>query len=287
MPFFENYGNDFMLYYRNHRFPSKEKSIPHIHPHYEMVIIPQHKSYEHITSARSYTINEPSVAIFSPFSMHQMNIAYGDCVERFVFYFGDEMIRDHPVEFKGFEEYQKHSFLWSPLSDDTVAKLRPFFDLLATAYSTEDVTTQKMLFLIVLNKILSLDKDQFITVSSANTGNINNVVRYMSNHFQENITAEDVAQHFFISRSKLNKDFKQHTGISFHSLLNELKLNKAKYLLQNDKMNIKDISSQVGFDSETYFFAFFKKMTGLTPLQYSKTQGYRFGNKPKHDRVEE
>lgn len=127
-----------------------------------------------------------------------------------------------------------------------------------------------MLFLIVLNKILSIESSAFMTAGSSRIENIHNIMRYMCENFQKNITAEDVAQHFFISRSKLNKDFKQYTGISFHNLLMELKISRAKHLLIDGKTSIKEICSQVGIENDTYFFAFFKRVTGLTPLQFAR-----------------
>lgn len=281
MSFFENYGNDFKLHYRNYTYSLKNKNILHIHPHYEMIIVPSHHSHEHMINGHSFATDEPSVAICAPFSMHHANFNQGDHVERIVFYFGDTMMTEHPSEFKAFDAYKTHMFFWSPLPEETIKELRPIFDMLAKSYETNDIITQKMLFLIVLNKIFALDKNKFITITKAKTGNIHNVIRYMVEHFHENITAENVAEHFFISRSKLNKDFKQYTGISFHKLLNELKLSKAQYLLQQGNVDIKDISSNIGFESETYFFAFFKKMTGITPLQYAKKQGYHSTNKSK------
>ena len=281
MPFFEDHGKKFSLYYRNHPFPSFDQCILHIHPHYEMVVITTNHEYEILTCGRKYTLNQPFISISAPYSMHHMQIKYGDCVERFIFYFDDIMLDEYPAEFQAFEPYKNLMFFWSPLPLNVLEELRPIFDMLAASYVTGDTITQRMLFLVVLNRILSLDKSSFTTVTSSNTGNINSIIRYMSDHFHENITAEDVAQQFFISRSKLNKDFKQYTGISFHGLIAEMKLSKAQYLLQEGNIDIKDIASQVGFESETYFFAFFKKMTGVTPLKYAKAQGYRLGEKAK------
>ena len=270
MPFFENYGDDFMLYYRNHAFPSSGKNILHIHPHYEMLIIPTHNVYQHMINGEYINVDQPSVSVFSPFVMHHTNITPGDHIERILFYFGSTMINEHPAEFKIFEPFIKHMFFWTTLSDETIAELRPIFDMLSVSYRTNDIITQRMLFLIVLNKILSIESSAFMTAGSSRIENIHNIMRYMCENFQKNITAEDVAQHFFISRSKLNKDFKQYTGISFHNLLMELKISRAKHLLIDGKTSIKEICSQVGIENDTYFFAFFKRVTGLTPLQFAR-----------------
>lgn len=269
MPFFENYGNNFTFYYKHYPYPTNQKNIIHMHPHYELAIFNTYKSYTMQINGDTYEISRPSVAIFSPYSMHQTNFTQGDRIERMIFYFGDTFINEHPAEFGAFKEYQKHMFTWLALSDETVIELRPFFDILS---DTTDLITQKMIFLVILNRLLSPDKNEQIITTQSGTKNMNDIVRYISEHFNESITAESVAQRFFISRSKLNKDFRQYTGISFHQLVDELRLSRAMHLLTYDNADIAKTSSALGFENETYFFAFFKKMTGMTPRQYLRSR---------------
>lgn len=58
--------------------------------------------------------------------------------------------------------------------------------------------------------------------------------------------------------------------IGFHQLFMEMKLNQAYYMLQSNEASIKEIASKLGFEKENYFNTFFKRMTGMTPLQYKK-----------------
>ena len=159
-------------------------------------------------------------------------------------------------------------FTWIALSDETISELRPFFDILSTA---DDIITQKMIFIILLNRLLSPRKTEPIITTQSGAKNMNDIIKYISEHFHENPTAESIAQHFFISRSKLNKDFKQYTSISYHQLIDELRLSRAMHLL-DDNADIAAVSSALGFENETYLFAFFKKMTGMTPRQYLKSK---------------
>ena len=100
---------------------------------------------------------------------------------------------------------------------------------------------------------------------------INAIIRYMSEHCQENLSSEDICRKFYISRSKLNKDFSHYFSITFHELLTEMKLNKAYYMLRGKK-SIKEIAREMGFEKDTYFYTFFKRYTGMTPLQWRKSQ---------------
>ena len=72
-----------------------------------------------------------------------------------------------------------------------------------------------------------------------------------------------------ISRSKLDRDFKQYTGTTIHAFMDMCRLNQAKILLGlRPYLSIAEIATYCGFTGETYFFPFFKRNTGMTPIQY-------------------
>ena len=99
------------------------------------------------------------------------------------------------------------------------------------------------------------------------------IIKYITEHFQEDITCESVARHFFMSRAKLNRDFHEYTNSHFHRFLDELRINKSKFMLKQG-YSISEIASSVGFENSSYFCQFFKKIEGVTPLQYSKKYHY-------------
>ena len=68
--------------------------------------------------------------------------------------------------------------------------------------------------------------------------------------------------------SWFRKLFKEYTNVSPARFILELKLQKAKSLLLNSSLSVKEISYMVGYEDATYFTALFKKYTGFTPLAY-------------------
>jgi AraC-like DNA-binding protein len=84
----------------------------------------------------------------------------------------------------------------------------------------------------------------------------------------KNITAEDIAKNLGISYSGFRRAFKELTGTSPSKYMMELKLNKAKLLLYNTALPIKEISYSLNFENPDYFPIFFKKRTGKTPSEY-------------------
>lgn len=64
--------------------------------------------------------------------------------------------------------------------------------------------------------------------------------------------------------------FKKELGVGFADYVSALRLERAKELLRDGKVKIKDIHSQVGFTSAHYFGTWFKKNTGVTPSEFRK-----------------
>jgi len=88
------------------------------------------------------------------------------------------------------------------------------------------------------------------------------------------ITPEEIASKLCLSYSSFRKTFKEYTGFSPAKFINDVRMRKAKELLTNTSMNIKEVAYNVGYNNHDYFFTAFRHMTGQTPAEYRKmTQG--------------
>jgi AraC-like DNA-binding protein len=79
---------------------------------------------------------------------------------------------------------------------------------------------------------------------------------------------EQAAQDLNVGYSWFRKRFKSYTGLSPGQYYLQLKIEKAKDFLTNSKMQIKEISIELGFDSTLYFSKIFKGKTGFNPTDY-------------------
>ncbi len=93
---------------------------------------------------------------------------------------------------------------------------------------------------------------------------------YIREHFRENISRDDVAEAVFVTSSYLSRIFHQETGAKITDFLTRCRIEEAKSLLRATDRSISDIAVESGFDSFSYFSTVFKKVTGLTPVQYRK-----------------
>ena len=81
-------------------------------------------------------------------------------------------------------------------------------------------------------------------------------------------TLESTAAYFHYHPNYLSAFVKKHTGKTFRSILNDIKLSQATYYLQNTNMPIKDIAEDLGFSQLCNFYDFIKKNCGTTPLKF-------------------
>lgn len=96
------------------------------------------------------------------------------------------------------------------------------------------------------------------------------IALYLQNHSHENCSLDDIAAHFYISRSYLTRTFKSVTGFTISEYLMTCRVQKAKILLDKTDLEITEIALRTGFGNVSYFDKIFKRMTEYTPLQYRK-----------------
>ncbi len=101
---------------------------------------------------------------------------------------------------------------------------------------------------------------------------------YLENHYTEDISLEDVAEQVNISPQYFSKLIKKTTGFNFIDWLSMLRVKKAKELLNNSNLTVKEVCFMVGYKDPNYFSRIFKKRIGITPSEYIKTSSY-FNNK--------
>jgi AraC-like DNA-binding protein len=90
----------------------------------------------------------------------------------------------------------------------------------------------------------------------------------MRESIYKNISPEQIALELNISYSGFRRAFREFTGTSPLKYIIELKLNEAKRLLSTTFLTVKEIAYKLNFENPDYFPVFFKKRTGLTPVEY-------------------
>jgi AraC-like DNA-binding protein len=97
---------------------------------------------------------------------------------------------------------------------------------------------------------------------------VQKAIARMRSEMGSGLNAQSLARELNISYSSFRHTFHQHTGSSPHQYLLELRLARARNLLEQTALTIKEIAQQAGFEDEHYFCRFFKLKTGMTPGQW-------------------
>ncbi|MGM9903384.1 AraC-like ligand binding domain-containing protein [Enterococcus sp. 10A9_DIV0425] len=95
-------------------------------------------------------------------------------------------------------------------------------------------------------------------------------VQYIEEHYAQQLTVEEIAQHLAVNRSHLSRVFKNHLGISIKEYMIGVRINRAAFLLSLTEDSVENIAYQVGFNSLVVFSRMFKKFTGETATSYRK-----------------
>ncbi|MBE5968333.1 MAG: helix-turn-helix transcriptional regulator [Lachnospiraceae bacterium] len=93
---------------------------------------------------------------------------------------------------------------------------------------------------------------------------------YLEAHYTEDITLEDVAAQVNVSPQYFSKLIKKNTGFNFIDWLSMMRVRKAKELLNNSSLTVKEVCYMVGYKDPNYFSRIFKKRVGITPSEYIK-----------------
>lgn len=97
---------------------------------------------------------------------------------------------------------------------------------------------------------------------------IDDIVKYVEQHYMDDLSLLDIASAFFVSREYISRKFKQEFGINFSDYLATYRIAKAKQLMHNPHLKIAQVAEMVGFRDVKYFSKVFKKQEGLTPKDY-------------------
>ena len=91
------------------------------------------------------------------------------------------------------------------------------------------------------------------------------------NYVQANyidITLDDLAENFFLSKPYLSKYIKEKSGMTFGDLVKKIRMKKAKALLKSSNMTVENIAMSVGYQNVEHFNRLFKKAYNMTPMQF-------------------
>lgn len=263
----------------------------HFHDCHEIMIITQGK-YKLYAPQNVYEGEGPCLVFFHLGTYH--GSVRVDCeklsFQCFVVNYAQSIVDEIPDHMIDTEHLHDNDIHIVPISRETRDFLFPIASELVKLYQEhkfeEGIPFESYGYLtVILNNFARLVREgKAISIDGRKDGDnyIYKVVRRIIEQVAvgKDVSVTAIAEEFFVSGSKLSKDFQKVMGITVKSLVDELVLERIKGMLKKGMSNV-DVAAACGFSSESYFIQFFYKHMNVSPGNYRKlhsVQGSRGSN---------
>ena len=106
-----------------------------------------------------------------------------------------------------------------------------------------------------------------LTKNSGGRSGVSPALRYIAEHYAEDIALDDLASLCCMNRSYFCRRFRDVTGKTAIGYLNEYRLTKARALLMSTDRSVTDIARDAGFSDSSYFARLFMRCYGVSPRE--------------------
>ncbi|WP_337102662.1 response regulator transcription factor [Paenibacillus sp. YIM B09110] len=97
---------------------------------------------------------------------------------------------------------------------------------------------------------------------------IDRISQYIDEHLSDDLSLVRLAEIHYFNPSYLSRFFKQERGINLSEYIDTCRARKAKELLRDNDLKVREVAVSVGYEAAHSFTRFFKKVTGMTPQEY-------------------
>lgn len=132
---------------------------------------------------------------------------------------------------------------------------------------TDLLTAQQIVTILTM---ICTESGEENAAASALETKLKDVLHYLDEHYTEDISLDNLADRFYISKYYLSREFKKAFGTTIIQYILAKKITNAKELLRYSNASIEDIAGLCGIGDASYFNKVFKKIEGCTASEYRK-----------------
>jgi len=129
-------------------------------------------------------------------------------------------------------------------------------------------------FAIELDRDSQLSFTVFQGQKNHSDDSVKEVQHFIETNYQAKITIDQLADMLAIGRRNLERRFKKATSNTIAEYIQRVKVEAAKISLESSRDNVNEVMYKVGYTDNKAFRSTFKRLTGLSPIQY-RTKYYR------------
>ena len=263
--------------FRNHPYKMREA---HQHARYEIYYLADIKGSGQVTIAdQTYPLTKNCLVLIDQHTPHRNDLSQADFHERYlleldptIFDTDSDKLVHVPISLF----FQQNTGVYQ-LDQSTLRQIKQVLLSIYDESLFNEIYFEDLVRLRVLEIVLLLNRffeNQTLTsgkFSVAQKQTIEPVVKYINEHFSEDLSLTQLAEQFYLSKAYLARAFKGGTGKTLHAYLNDCRLKHAqRLLLLYPSYSIDEVAELCGFNSTSYFTKQFRLHTSLTPSQFRK-----------------
>lgn len=246
-------------------------SSSHYHEFYELYYLESGFRY-HLINDNLYQIEAGQFLLFEPYVLHH---SYGEKdvpFSRILIYFReDELISNN------LKQILKDSSGAYKLNIDESKQFYQLMNLIHQEKQAPMEFSDEYCKSLLNTMLVTLFRNKRQRIKQAQKNQVTDIVSYINANYMNDLSLEQISNHFYVSTFHLCHEFKQYTSSTIIQYINKTRIINAQRLLSSTDLNITEVSLLTGFSSVSHFGRVFKDITSYTPTAWRK-KGISFPN---------
>lgn len=233
----------------------------------------------YLIEGKAYKLKPWDILLVSSNEIHKPIIDSSEIYERIIIWINPVFLTKHNSEecnlLTCFEMASSQKLNLMRLDPQLISSLKPILSQLDEACNSNEFGSQifknaLLLQLIVyLNRLFLGNENNKESSDIQYDENISAILNYINDNLSKDLTIDNLAAKFYVSKYYLMHRFKKQTGYTVHNYILQKRLIMANSLIKKGHQ-INEVYLECGFGDYSNFIRAFKKMFGLPPKKYYK-----------------
>ena len=248
---------------------------PHRHDFFEVLYLSKGSGF-HIIDGNKYEIQPPCVFFMSPGQAHK--IEFSSDIEGYIFIFTSEFYlinqtnQNRLIEFPFFFTIRQENRPLILESKQDVQFLETLFSKGIAEVEKGDKFSvdllRSVLDLILTSCTVLYKSDENLFPKGKGNIVVKKFLQLVEENYQNNLTVNEYAYKLSVTPNHLTQTVNQLTGKTSSQIIKAKQVLEIKRLLVHTNLSVTEIAGRLNFPDQSYFTRFFKRETGISPLQY-------------------
>ena len=250
--------------------PNTERFEVHCHGTYELIYILQGEG-KHVIEGVEYQLHPHTLFLMRPYEYHYICPARNRAYERVVLYFDETALPASVKESPLLRESGGHCFSVGTIGNPIRAAFDALRGIAALSQNGTSSTpeSEALLRATIAQIVLLLTREKPRAPISDESGIVHRVIDYLNNHLSEDISLEEIAKEFFVSKYHLCRIFHSQTGASILNYFTTKRIALAQQMIANGE-RATTVSLRLGFRDYSTFYRSYRKQIGQSPVRKLK-----------------